>query len=96
MSGAPWGTVFLKIVIPLMMPSLFAGWIYVFLHSIRELSVAVLLSRPGSQVISVAIFDMWQNGQITEIGAFSVSLAFLLVALAAFFHKFSRRYGLQI
>ncbi|MBI4488214.1 MAG: iron ABC transporter permease [Deltaproteobacteria bacterium] len=96
MSGAPWGTVFLKIVIPLMMPSLFAGWIYIFLHSVRELSVAVLLSRPGSQVISVAIFEMWQNGQITEIGAFSISLTAILVTMAAFFHRLSRHYGLQI
>jgi len=77
MSGAPWGMVFRKIVIPLMMPSLFAGWIWVFLHSIRELSVAILLSHPGSEVISVAIFEMWENGQTTEIGAFSISLTFI-------------------
>lgn len=96
MSGAPWGTVFRKIVIPLMMPSLFAGWIYIFLHSVRELSVAVLLARPGSQVVSVQIFEMWENGQITEIGALSISFTTVLVAIAAAFHKFSRRYGLQI
>lgn len=96
MSGAPWGTVFRKIVVPLMMPSLFAGWIYVFLHSVRELSVAVLLSSPGSQVVSVAIFEMWENGQIVEIGALSVLLTALLVAIAVAFHRYSRRYGLQV
>lgn len=96
MSGAPWGTVFRKIVVPLMMPSLFAGWIYVFLHSIRELSVAVLLSSPGSQVVSVAIFEMWENGQIVEIGALSVLLTAFLVAIAVAFHRYSRRYGLQV
>jgi iron(III) transport system permease protein len=96
MSGAPWGTVFRKIVVPLMMPSLFAGWIYVFLHSVRELSVAVLLSSPGSQVVSVAIFEMWENGQITEIGALSVLLTALLVVMAVAFHRYSRRYGLQV
>jgi iron(III) transport system permease protein len=96
MSGAPWGMVFTRIVVPLMMPSLFAAWIYVFLHSIKELSVAVLLSNPGSQVISVMMFSRWENGQITQIGAFSVSLTAFLLVLAAFFHAFSRRYGLQI
>ena len=95
MSGAPWGMVFRKIVVPLMMPSLFAGWIWVFLISIRELSVAILLSHPGSEVISVLIFEMWGNGQITEIGAFSIILTLILVSMAAAFHKVSRRYGLR-
>ena len=96
MSGAPWGTVFRKIVIPLMMPSLFAGWIYIFLLSIRELTVALLLYSPGSQVISVTIFEMWDFGKTGELSAFSVSVSILLVAMAAIFHKFSKRYGLQV
>lgn len=95
MSGASWVAVFRKIVVPLMMPSLFAGWIWIFLISIRELAVAVMIARPGSQVISVAIFNMWENGQTAEIGAFGTSLTLILVAIAAAFHKFSRRYGLQ-
>jgi iron(III) transport system permease protein len=95
MSGAPWGTVFRKIVIPLMMPSLFAGWIWVFLHCIMELSVAILLSHPGSEVVSVAIFDMWENGAITSIGAFSICLTVVLVVISSAFRKFSNRYGLQ-
>ena len=95
LSGASWGTVFRKIVIPLMMPSLFAGWIWVFLISIRELSVAVLLSHPGSEVIAVVIFDMWGNGQITEIGALSILLTLILVSMAAGFHKFSKHYGVR-
>jgi len=95
MSGAPWGTVFRKIVVPLMMPSLFAGWIFIFLLSVRELSVAILLSRPGSQVIAVAIYDMWDDGEIVQIAAFSIWLTALLVAIAAGFYKLSTRYGLQ-
>lgn len=96
MSGAPWGTVFTKIVVPLMMPSLFAGWIYIFLLSIRELTVALLLYSPGSQVISVTIFEMWDFGKTGELAAFSVSISLLLIAMAVIFHRLSRRYGLQI
>jgi len=44
-----------KILFPLMLPTLFASWIYVFLITIRELSVALLLYSPGSQVVSVVI-----------------------------------------
>ena len=96
MSGAPWGTVFRKIVVPLMMPSLFAGWIYIFLLSVRELTVALLLYSPRSHVISVAIFGMWENGRVSELSAFSVSISLILVAVAAIFHRLSRRYGLRV
>jgi len=96
MSGAPWGVVFRKIVVPLMMPSLFAGWIYIFLLSVRELTVALMLYSPGSQVISVIIFEMWDFGKTGDLAAFSVSICLILVTIAAMFHKLSKRYGLQI
>lgn len=96
MSGAPWGTVFRKIVIPLMMPSLFAGWIYIFLLSVRELTVALLLYSPRSQVISVTIFEMWDFGKTSELAAFSVSVSLILVLIAALLQKASRRYGLRV
>ena len=96
MSGAPWGTVFRKIVVPLMMPSLFAGWIYIFLLSVRELTVALLLYSPKSQVIAVTIFEMWDFGKTGELAAFSVSVSFILVLIASVLQKLSRRYGLQV
>jgi len=95
MSGATWSKVFRKIIVPLMMPSLFAGFIYIFLHSVRGLSLPILLSRPGTEVISVLIFDMWENGQTTEIGAYGIALTVILVAIAMGFRKLSIRYGLQ-
>ena len=96
MSGAPWFTVFRRIVVPLMMPSIFAGWVYIFLLSIRELTMALLLYSPGSEVISVTIFKMWDFGSLGELSAFSVSVSLLLVGMAVIFHKPSRRYGLQV
>jgi len=52
-SGASWGQVVRNIIAPLMMPALFAAWIYIFLVTVRELSVSLLLYSPGSEVISV-------------------------------------------
>jgi len=95
MSGAPWGTVFRKIIVPLLMPSFFAGWIYIFLISVRDLSVPILLSSPRSEVIATAIYNMWEDGMMVEIAAFGISLTALLVAIAAGFYKLSTRYGLQ-
>ena len=55
MSGASWSTTFRKIVLPLIKPGFVAGWIYIVIVSIRELSASILLYSSGSEVVSVVI-----------------------------------------
>jgi iron(III) transport system permease protein len=76
-----------------MMPALFGGWIYVFLLSVKELSLAILLYGPQSAVISATMFDLWQNGQVTELSAFCIVVTAIFVALGLLFYRISRRYG---
>ncbi len=95
-SGATWGQVARNIVVPLMMPALFAAWIYIFLITIRELSVALLLYSPGSQVISVTIWELWENGHVGTLSAFSLGITAGTVLIASLFHRLTRRYGLQV
>jgi iron(III) transport system permease protein len=95
-SGAGWLTVFRRIVIPLMMPALFGAWIWVFLISTRELSMAVLLAGPTSQVISSTIFDLWNDGQFTEMAAFSVCITLSISTLALIIRRLSMRWGVQL
>jgi iron(III) transport system permease protein len=95
-SGATWWSIMFRIIIPLMMPALFAGWINIFLITVRELSVAVLLYSPGSQLISVAFWELWQNGQVPELAAFSMVICSGLVVLAMVFHRISQRYGYRV
>ena len=94
--SATWGQVAWKIVVPLMMPALFAGWIYIFLITIRELSVALLLYSPGSQVIAVIIWELWENGNVSTLAAFSLGVTAGTVVLAVLFHRLTRRYSLQV
>jgi len=94
--GATWGQAIRNIVFPLVLPALFAGWIYIFLITIRDLSVALLLYSPGSQVISVKIWELWENGHVGELAAFSLVITCGTVLLAVLFHRLSRRYGLQV
>jgi iron(III) transport system permease protein len=95
-SGANWGQVARNIVIPLMMPALFAAWIYIFLITVRELSVALLLYSPGSQVISVIIWELWENGHIGTLSAFALGITGGTVLLASAFHRLSKRYSLVL
>ncbi|HWP60753.1 MAG TPA: iron ABC transporter permease [Candidatus Acidoferrales bacterium] len=94
--GGSWGHTIRKILIPLMLPALFSGWIYIFLITIRELSLALLLYSPGSQVISVTIWELWENGRIGELAAFSLVITVATVLLAVLLHRFSQRYSLQV
>ena len=92
-SGAPFLRVLRKILVPLMMPALFGGWIYVFLLSVKELSLAILLYGPQSSVISATMFDLWQNGQVTELSAFCMVVTAIFVGIGLIFSRVSQRYG---
>ena len=90
MSGASWFTTFRRIVLPLLKPGLIAGWIYVVIVSVRELSSSILLYSPGSEVVPVMIWELWQNGQYVELSALGVMLIvvlFCFVMLAQFAGK---------
>jgi iron(III) transport system permease protein len=82
-SGAAWWATFRRVVLPLMRPGLLAGWLYVGVVSVRELSSSVLLYSPGSEVVAVVIWEMWQNGQIAELSALGVMLVAALLVVVA-------------
>ena len=94
MSGASWGMTFRRVVLPLLKPGLLAGWIYVLIVSIRELSSSILLYSPGSEVASVMIWELWQNGQYVELSALGVMLIILLFALVMLAQLAGKRFGI--
>ena len=94
-SGAPFGQVLRRVVLPLMAPALAGAFVYVFLLSVKDLSVAVLLYGPKAPVISTTMFELWRQGQVTQLAAFSVVMTVLFVAVGLAFYQLSRRYGIQ-
>ncbi|HLH97642.1 MAG TPA: iron ABC transporter permease [Xanthobacteraceae bacterium] len=94
MSGASWGMTFRRVVLPLLKPGLLAGWIYVLIVSIRELSSSILLYSPGTEVVSVMIWELWQNGQLAELSALGVMLILLLFCLVMAAQLLGRRFGI--
>jgi iron(III) transport system permease protein len=95
MSGASWFTVFRRIVLPLLKPGLVAGWIYVMIVSIRELSSSILLYSPGNEVISIVIWELWENGQYVELSALSVLFIFMLLILVGLAQFAGKRFGVK-
>jgi iron(III) transport system permease protein len=92
-SGADPITGFRRIVIPLLTPSILAGWLFVFLLSTRVLALPVLLSGPSSQTMAVAMFDLWGNGQGPELAALGLLWSVAMTVIGIVFYLVSRRSG---
>src|SRR5687768_882848 len=95
MSGASWLTAFRRIVLPLLKPGLVAGWIYIVIVSIRELSSSILLYSPGTEVMSILIWELWENGQYVELSALGVMFILALFVLVLVAQLVGRSFGIK-
>lgn len=95
MSGASWLMTFRRVVLPLLKPGLVAGWIYIIVVSVRELSSSILLYSPGNEVISIMIWEFWQNGQYVELSAFGVMMITVLFCFIMLVQAVSKRLGVK-
>ena len=95
MCGASWTTTFRRIVLPLLKPGLVAGWIYVMIVSIRELSTSILLYSPDTRVVSIVIWELWENGQYVELSALGVLFIVSLFFLVLIARWVGGRYGIR-
>jgi iron(III) transport system permease protein len=92
--GSSWRQAFQRIILPLLMPGFVAGWIYVSIVSLRELSTSILLYSPPSIVLSILAFDMWEGGQYNYVAALGVMMVLLLVLMAVVARRVGARIGL--
>lgn len=95
MSGATWRSTFRRIILPLMAPGLIAGWVYVVVVSVRELSASILLYRQGTEVFSVLIWELWEAGQTTQLAAVGVTLVVGLTVLVGIAYKVGANIGIR-
>jgi iron(III) transport system permease protein len=95
MCGASWMTTFRRIVLPLLKPGLVAGWIYVMIVSIRELSTSILLYSPDTRVVSIVIWELWENGQYVELSALGVLFILSLFMLVLIARWIGGKYGIR-
>ena len=95
MSGASWFTTFRRIILPLLKPGLVAGWIYIMIVSIRELSSSILLYSPGTEVVSIVIWELWENGQYVELSALGVLFILALFFLVVVAQWLGKKFGVM-
>jgi iron(III) transport system permease protein len=74
-----------RIIIPLLVPGIVAAWILMATMFIRELSVSVVLSRPGTEVMAVQILRFAEDGlwgKLSALGIVMILISTTLTALA--------------
>ncbi|MFQ5542187.1 MAG: ABC transporter permease, partial [Candidatus Binatia bacterium] len=94
-SGGTWFQTFRKVLIPLLMPGFTAGWIYISIIALRELSTSILLYSYNSTVLSIMAFDLWEGGQYTYVCALGVLMVLLLVAMAYVARMLGAKMGIR-
>ena len=72
--GVSWFKAFRYIVLPLLLPSIIAGWVFVALHALRETTMALMLYSPSSRILSLLMWDTWQSGEVNRSAATGVVL----------------------
>jgi iron(III) transport system permease protein len=94
-SGASWWETFKRVTLPLLRPGIAAGWIYICIVSFREFSTSVLLATGESRVLSILLFTMFEQGQVTIVAAIGILMIIVLLAIVGVFYKVSGRVGIQ-
>jgi iron(III) transport system permease protein len=87
---------FFRVVLPLLVPAMISCWLFVFLLAVRAVSLMLLLVGPDSQVVAVALFDFWNNGQIGELAALGCVWTTIVTVFTVAFLILARRYQLPI
>jgi iron(III) transport system permease protein len=81
-SGASRASTMWRIVLPLVLPTFLNGLLLVFVTSIEFLTVPLMLSAPGTQVIATALWDLWNTGYIAESAAIGVVAVVVMIPLS--------------
>ena len=95
-AGASKAKVFLRILAPLLTATLVSSWLLIFLLSVQAVSLPLLLVGPGSEIMAVSLFELWQNGQVTELAAMGMLWIALMTFVSVLFHLLTRRHQISL
>jgi iron(III) transport system permease protein len=81
-SGASGLRTFRKIVIPLLLPTILATALVVFVSAVRDIPVVVLLSSPSSRPLSLLMLDYMMAAETEKATVIGVFVVFIIVVVA--------------
>ena len=78
-SGAGLAMTLRRIVMPLLSPALWNGWLWVVAHSVRDFTFPLMLGTGSNIVIAQLLWQYWQGGMAERASALAVVLICFLV-----------------
>lgn len=85
--GASPFTTLRRIIVPLLVPGIVSAWVLMASMFVRELTLSVVLSRPGTEVLAVQILRFADDGlwgRLSALGIIMIAISTTLVLLATF------------
>ena len=92
-AGASPAKTFARILFPLALPGLLAGWIIVFIHTAGEVTASSLLAGARNPVIGRIMTELWVFGSFPQLAAMSIIVTLVTSLCVALMLFISRRSG---
>ena len=83
--------ILMKVIVPLIKPGLVYTWIWTSLSAYRELTMAVFLASPKSQVLSTYIWGQWHGGGLGDAAAIAIVMIAVMSPLVTTFWIYARK-----
>jgi len=94
-AGAGPGRTFTRVMLPLAVPGLMAGWIIVFIHTAGEVTASTLLGGARNPVIGRVMTELWIFGSFPQLAAMSIVVTAVTSASVAVMLFFTRRASIR-
>jgi iron(III) transport system permease protein len=83
--GAAYSRTFRRVTLPLLKPGLLAGWVLLFVLFLRELPMSILLWKPGTEVTSVALWQLLEHATSGKAAAYAMLQSFVILGVVVIF-----------
>lgn len=80
-----------RVLLPLMMPGLVAGWVIVFVLISGEVTASALLGGVANPVVGLALLNLWENGSFPQVAAMAVVITLMNMAVVTLVLSLVRR-----
>lgn len=89
-SGASWGPTMRRVLLPLVLPAFLNGLLLVFLLSIKNLTLPLILYTPDTVVLSTFVWQLWDQAETGATAAVGTIMVLVTLALGIVLRRVNR------
>ena len=93
--GYNYTKVIYKVTLPIILPSIIAGWLLAFTISLDDLVVASFTTGPGANTLPIVVFSKVRLGLSPEVNALSSILMLVLIFIGVIYFLFNNKLNVK-